>query len=69
MTVNHDVRTSREQHRVPVHEHGWRTESAHRTSLGLVRYVICAGCGGRRVDLQPHPEAPPKALSVAVSPP
>lgn len=69
MTVNHDVRTTREPCRVPVHEHAWQTESAHRTSLGLLRYVICVGCGGRRVDLQPHPGTPPAALSVAVLPP
>lgn len=45
------------------HEHGWRTESAHRTSEGTVRYVRCPACGARRVDLQRGPEQPPVALS------
>ena len=73
MTVHDDVRARQPcpappgRHRE--HEHAWQTESAHWTSLGLLRYVICPDCGGRRVDLQPHPEAPPQALSVAVLPP
>lgn len=45
------------------HEHAWTTESAHATSTGVVRYVRCADCGVRRVDVQDHPEAPPAALS------
>lgn len=45
------------------HEHVWATESAHATSAGVVRYVRCAGCGVRRVDLQDHPQVPPAALS------
>ena len=40
-------------HLVPLsHEHGWVTESAHRTSEGTIVYVRCAGCGMRRVDLR-----------------
>ena len=69
MTANDDVLTTRRSWRLRTHEHAWLTESAHRTSLGLLRYVHCAGCGGRRVDLQQHPEQPPAALSAAVLPP
>lgn len=69
MTVHHEVRTAPASCPPRLHEHAWQTESAHRTSLGLLRYVICAGCGVRRVDLQPHREVPPAALSVAVLPP
>ncbi|WP_456284567.1 hypothetical protein [Microbacterium sp. JZ101] len=32
-------------------EHGWRTESRHPTSEGVVLYVRCTRCGARRVDL------------------
>lgn len=45
------------------HEHGWRVESSHPTSSGLVVYVRCGGCGMRRLDLQEHPLAVPAALS------
>ena len=45
------------------HDHGWLTESSHQTSDGQVLYVRCALCGVRRVDLQPHPLLPPRALS------
>jgi len=68
MPANDDVLTD-PACRPRTHEHAWLTESAHRTSLGLLRYVRCAGCGGRRVDLQHHPEQPPAALSAAVLPP
>lgn len=71
MTVNDDLLTTGDPRRTPTrtHEHAWVTESAHRTSLGRLRYVICPGCGARRVDLQPHPERPPAALSVPVPAP
>ncbi|MBG6084658.1 hypothetical protein [Zhihengliuella flava] len=45
------------------HEHGWRVESSHRTSAGLVVYVVCGECAARRVDLQEAPCVPPSALS------
>lgn len=32
------------------HEHAWVTESAHRTSEGVILYVACAVCAHRRVD-------------------
>lgn len=51
----------------PVHEHGWATESAHRTSEGEVVYVRCVGCGARRVDLRSPYGVPPTAQSRAVS--
>ncbi|WP_091502999.1 hypothetical protein [Microbacterium sp. cf332] len=52
------------------HEHGWTTESAHRTSEGLVRYVRCAVCGIRRVDLQPSRTArTPAAASAEIGQP
>ncbi|MBO3662806.1 hypothetical protein [Microbacterium stercoris] len=44
------------------HEHGWETESSHRTLEGVVVYVRCADCGTRRVDLVAA-SAPPRALS------
>ncbi|WP_420122741.1 hypothetical protein [Nakamurella sp.] len=69
MTVNDDVMTTPDPGRTRVHEHAWTTESAHRTSIGRLRYVICPACGTRRVDLQPHPERPPAALSVPVPSP
>jgi hypothetical protein len=46
-----------------IHEHGWLPESSHQTSEGRVIYVRCARCGMRRVDLQPHPLLPPRALT------
>lgn len=49
--------------RTTAHEHAWLTESRHSTSEGVVLYVLCAGCGSRRVDLQPHPDTPPVAVS------
>lgn len=47
----------------PTHEHGWRVESRHRTSLGEVLYVRCAACGTRRVDLREPGTPVPTALS------
>lgn len=35
----------------PTHEHGWSTQSAHRTSEGTVVYVRCTQCGASRVEL------------------
>lgn len=49
------------------HEHGWSTESAHRTSEGTVVYVRCTGCGARRVDVEPAVAAPPTAASAVVT--
>ena len=68
MTVDDDLRTRPDTPPASgrTHEHAWLTESAHRTSLGLIRYVICPDCGSRRVDRQPHPQVPPAALSRAV---
>ncbi|OYC97186.1 hypothetical protein CI089_01110 [Microbacterium sp. Yaish 1] len=51
------------------HEHGWATESAHRTSDGLVRYVRCGGCGVRRVDVQARATQPPVAESAEIGQP
>lgn len=51
-------------HAVGVHEHGWDVESGHTTSEGTVLYVICVDCGARRIDLRPHPQMPPIALSI-----
>ncbi|GAA1459057.1 hypothetical protein GCM10009619_18760 [Williamsia maris] len=48
------------------HEHGWSTESAHRTSEGAVLYVRCISCGARRVDLQFTSNDPPSGLSRSV---
>ena len=69
MTVHDDLRTRPDTPPASgrTHEHAWLTESAHRTSLGRVRYVICPACGTRRVDLEPHPDRPPVALSVPVT--
>lgn len=50
----------------PLHEHGWRVDSRHSSSEGVIVYVRCAECGAHRVDLQPHPDIPPAALSVAL---
>ncbi|SDH53039.1 hypothetical protein [Agrococcus jejuensis] len=64
--------TALEQHPqtrpIAVHEHGWATESQHATSEGVVRYVRCAGCGSRRVDVEPAGAAPPMAASAVVGP-
>ncbi|MGG7449327.1 hypothetical protein ACQ3HE_00290 [Plantibacter auratus] len=38
--------------------HTWATESAHATSEGSLRYLRCAACGSRRVELRPHDDAP-----------
>ncbi|MDZ5146208.1 hypothetical protein [Microbacterium testaceum] len=46
-----------------VHEHAWMTESVHLTSDGRVRYVRCAGCSVRRVDVDAVAAAPPTALT------
>jgi hypothetical protein len=51
------------------HEHAWLVESRHPTSEGTVLYVRCAECAMRRVDLQPHPQMPPAALSIGFSAP
>jgi len=51
------------------HEHAWLSESRHRTTEGAVVYVRCASCSARRVDLQPHPAAPPIAISGEVGSP
>ncbi|QCR20490.1 hypothetical protein [Agrococcus sp. SGAir0287] len=48
------------------HEHGWTTESRHRTSEGVVRYARCLVCGARRVDLDPVASVPPTAASIVV---
>lgn len=69
MTVDEQLLTARGRRPDLEHEHAWQTESAHRTSLGLLRYVICVGCRSRRVDLQPHPDRPPAALSATMPPP
>ena len=45
------------------HEHAWLVESRHPTSERVVLYVKYSGCGARRVDVQPHPNTPPGALS------
>ncbi|MFK4791612.1 hypothetical protein [Microbacterium sp. ZW T5_56] len=36
---------------IRTHEHGWVTESRHRTSEGIVVYVRCVDCDARRVDV------------------
>lgn len=44
-----------EHHDEPVtteHGHTWHTESVHATSEGRVRYLRCADCGTRRVELR-----------------
>ncbi|WP_295825287.1 hypothetical protein [uncultured Microbacterium sp.] len=46
-----------------VHEHAWITESVHLTSDGRVRYVRCAGCSVRRVDVDTAALLPPAALT------
>ena len=46
-----------------LHEHAWRIESQHPTSMGRVLYVRCLECGSRRVDLQQRFDVPPAALS------
>ncbi|MGH3353840.1 MAG: hypothetical protein ACRDPS_24480 [Nocardioides sp.] len=58
-----DSATEQSRHADGVHEHGWLTESSHRTSEGQVLYVRCASCGVRRVDLQIHAFLPPHPLS------
>ncbi len=67
MTVHDDLRTRPDTPPASgrTHEHAWLTESAHRTSLGLIRYVICPDCGRRRGDRPPPPQGPPAALSRA----
>lgn len=52
--------------RVEEHEHGWYTESSHRTLEGVIGYVRCAGCGARRIDLVAAPGAVPAARSAIV---
>lgn len=53
--------------RVPLHEHGWVTESSHHTSAGVVVYVHCAACGTRRVDLHDGTGLPPVPQSTEVA--
>ncbi len=50
------------------HEHGWDVESRHPTSEGTILYVVCAGCGARRIDLSPSAQLPPIAMTVTVQP-
>ncbi|WP_068155013.1 hypothetical protein [Rhodococcus phenolicus] len=50
------------------HEHSWEVESRHRTSIGEVLYVRCAGCGTRRVDLHARVHTPAVALSRPLRP-
>ncbi|MDQ1112542.1 hypothetical protein QE418_001990 [Microbacterium testaceum] len=46
-----------------LHEHAWLTESTHRTSEGLLRYVRCTRCCARRVDIDAASVVPPSALT------
>ncbi|WP_314457068.1 hypothetical protein [uncultured Microbacterium sp.] len=46
-----------------LHEHAWLTESVHATSEGRVRYVRCAECAARRVDLDAVSVTPASAIS------
>ncbi|MCX6469408.1 MAG: hypothetical protein NTW76_08855 [Corynebacteriales bacterium] len=48
------------------HEHAWLTESAHRTSDGIVLYVRCGDCGTRRVDIAARTDMPPTAVSTTL---
>jgi hypothetical protein len=50
-----------------VHEHAWITESAHRTSEGVIVYVRCAACGTRRVDLRAADAMPPAQQSQEIT--
>ncbi|WP_298865632.1 hypothetical protein [uncultured Microbacterium sp.] len=50
-----------------VHEHAWITESAHRTSDGVIVYVRCADCGTRRVDFRPIGGMPPMPQSQEIT--
>lgn len=62
------LNTDRTDQPVTEHEHAWLVESRHPTSTGQVLYVRCERCGSRRVDIQDHVEAPPRALSRPVRP-
>ena len=66
MTASHAL-PIRIPNRMPLHEHGWVTESSHRTSAGVVVYVHCAACGTRRVDLDDSTGMPlaPQSTEVA----
>jgi len=52
---------------IRTHEHGWITESRHRTSEGLIIYVRCVDCDARRIDVVPWAAATPAALSTVVA--
>lgn len=52
---------------IRTHEHGWITESRHRTSEGLVLYVRCVDCDAHRIDMVPSAAANPAALSTVVA--
>ncbi len=51
------------------HEHGWTTESWHRTSEGTVVYVMCADCRARRVDVVVAGGVVPEPMSALVATP
>ncbi|MFK0240624.1 hypothetical protein ACIQTX_07155 [Microbacterium sp. NPDC090281] len=63
MTSSNTLPIPRVHSATKTHEHAWLVESRHPTSEGIVLYVQCSGCSTRRVDLQPHPNMPPRALS------
>jgi len=63
MTFLHTLPTPQILSHPAPHEHAWLVESRHRTSDGTVLYVRCTDCAMRRVDLQPHAQMPPTALS------
>ncbi|MCE0510653.1 hypothetical protein V8Z69_08435 [Microbacterium aurugineum] len=63
MTSPNTLPIPRLRPKTATHEHGWRVESRHPTSEGVVLYVRCADCGSRRVDLQAHPHTPPVGVS------
>lgn len=65
MATEHSTQ-ARQTIRHPAHEHGWITESAHRTSEGIVAYVACASCRARRIDLRGYDASVPEAQSLVV---
>ncbi|WP_350351536.1 hypothetical protein ABS642_20315 [Microbacterium sp. A8/3-1] len=69
MTALHTRPTPRIPQPTATHEHAWLVESRHPTSEGIVLYVRCAECSVRRVDVQPHPQTPPSALSAEIAAP
>lgn len=50
--TRHQQPVSQHDALAPGHEHGWITESEHRTSGGTIAYVKCTSCGALRVDLR-----------------